>query len=113
MELLRAFTGNASISARRAITGPGLLPLKIPTTPVLRFRFVLRYLNCASAAIFSAVLNSRFLIQDFDESLFQEITLDSNDAAFVSILDLSAVFCADAITENNDMLVKRMIFFMN
>jgi hypothetical protein len=36
--------------------------------------------------------------------------LDSNDAAFVSILDLSAVFCADAITENNDMLVKRMIF---
>jgi hypothetical protein len=40
----------------------------------------------------------------------QEITLDSNDAAFVSILDLSAVFCADAITENNDMLVKRMIF---
>jgi hypothetical protein len=38
----------------------------------------------------------------------QEITLDSNDAAFVSILDF--VFCADAITENNDMLVKRMIF---
>jgi hypothetical protein len=36
--------------------------------------------------------------------------LDSNDAAFVSILDLSAVFCADAQTENNDMLEKNDFF---
>jgi hypothetical protein len=41
---------------------------------------------------FSAVLNSRFPNSDFDEVSSQEITLDSNDAAFVSILDLSAVF---------------------
>jgi hypothetical protein len=57
---------------------------------------------------FSAVLNSRFLILDFDEVSSQEITLDSNDAAFVSILDLSSVL--RRCTENNDMLVKRMIF---
>jgi hypothetical protein len=65
------FTGSASMSALSATTGPGFPPLRIPTTPVLAIPV------CTSipserrcAAIFSAVLNSRFQVQDAGESLF-------------------------------------------
>jgi hypothetical protein len=54
----RSFTGKHQY-LRRAITGPGLLPLKIPTTPVFCdpvCTSIPKLRKCA--AIFSAVLNS-------------------------------------------------------
>ena len=55
-----SFTGNASISARNAITGPGLPPFKMATTPVLAMPVLIsspRPFSCST--MYADVLNSR------------------------------------------------------
>jgi hypothetical protein len=78
------FTGSASMSAL-ATTGPGFPPLRIPT-PVLAIPVCTSIPERRCAAIFSAVLNSRFQVQDAGESLFSNQLLAIHCLCFALIL---------------------------
>jgi hypothetical protein len=75
-----------------ATTGPGFPPLRIPTTPVLATPVCTSPSERRCAAIFSAVLNSRFQVQDAGESLFANHYLRFYCLCFALILVLKRCF---------------------